>query len=116
MNRLNLQPAHELYKAPQELAAVEDDHRAADLIDDIENFLIELAAQQRHHRGQGQKPQDRGAAEAEDEGQVTPRREGGPEGTQHHGAVYQGLGVHPGDHEGGGEQLPDGNIYILAAL
>ena len=109
-------PTHELHKAPQQLAAIEDDHRAADLVDDVQDLFVEPASQQGYHRGQGQEPQDGGAAEAEDKGQIAALGQAGPEGPQHHGAVDEGLGIHPGHHKGGGEQTPKGHVHVLAAL
>ena len=53
-----IKATHELHKAPQQLAAIEDDHRAADLVDDVQDLFVEPASQQGYHRGQGQEPQD----------------------------------------------------------
>ena len=47
-----LQPAHHLGEVVQQLQAVEDDDRAADLVDDVEHLLVEAAAQQGDDGGQ----------------------------------------------------------------
>ena len=109
-------PAHQLQKTPRQLAAIEDNHRAAHLVDDVEDLIGEPGTEQGDDGRDAQKPQHRRAGKAADEKHVAAGRQAGPERPQHHGAVDNGLRIEPCHHAGGGDHLPDGHVHVPTAL
>ena len=61
------EPAHQLAEVEGQLAAVENDDHAADLVDDGQYLLVEFGAEKGDQRGDAQKPRDGGGSEAADE-------------------------------------------------
>ena len=62
------------------------------------------------------EPNEARRREAEDEGEISARRQRGPECSEHHRAVDQGLGVKPRHDERGNDDLREWLVDVLAAI